>query len=92
MGVLEEILEKLNELEGKVEAINSNTEPRKEVFNVEEAADFLRVSQGTIYDLIKKGKIDYVRVGNRKLIPQVFIEEFAEENRTREHQNKIKEM
>ena len=42
-------------------------EPYKQIYTVKEAASVLRVNVNFIYDLINKGKIPYLLLGQKKI-------------------------
>lgn len=46
---------------------------------VEEVAAFLRVSPRTVHDLIRRGKLDAIRAGSRKLtrVTRISVEAFV---------------
>ena len=41
----------------------------KAVFTVAEAAAYLRVSKGTVYELLRTRQLDSIQIGRRKIIP-----------------------
>jgi excisionase family DNA binding protein len=45
-------------------------------YRVEEAAQALRVSRDTMYELIRSGRLRTIKVGSRRLIPVVALDEF----------------
>lgn len=46
----------------------------------DEVAERLRVKRITVYDWIRKGKIEYVQMGKRKLIPETALDKLIYEN------------
>lgn len=46
----------------------------------DEVAEKLRVKTITVYEWIRKGKIEYVQMGKRKLIPEAVIDKLIYEN------------
>ena len=79
MGVLEQvlknqkkILDRLNELESQNKQSNM-----REVYNVEEAAQRLKVSEQTIYNMIKQDRLKCINIGSRIVIPEKYIQEFV---------------
>ena len=50
------------------------------MLTVKEASEKLRIRKQTLYTWIKDGKLDYVQMGNRKLIREDVLERFIEEN------------
>lgn len=92
MGILEEILQKVEALGEKIESLESREPERKGVYTAEEAAEYLKVSQRTIYNLINAGELERVKIGSRKVIPGKVLDEYIEENVSREdrpYQNNI---
>ena len=51
---------------------------RKILFSVNETASALGLGRGTVWKMIREGKLRAVRIGNRVLVPQSVLEEFAE--------------
>ncbi len=94
MGILEEILEKVEILEEKIDRLETKEPERKGVFNVEEAAEYLKLSKVTIYRLLNEGELDYIKIGTRKIIPGKVLDEYIDENLTREknYRNNIREV
>lgn len=52
--------------------------PRTKVYTVEDAAKLLCVSKGTVYNLIKEGKIKVLRIGNAIRIPKRYFDEWVD--------------
>lgn len=50
------------------------------LFSVKGAAETLGVSRGTLYELVRSGEIEHVRVGSRILISRNALERFIETN------------
>jgi excisionase family DNA binding protein len=48
------------------------------VLNVAETADFLRVSESSIWKLIRQGKITPTRIGDRVLFARTYLARYAE--------------
>mgnify|MGYP002624601269 CR=1 FL=1 len=46
----------------------------------DEVAERMRVKRITVYDWIRKGKLDFVQVGKRKLIPEEALQKLIYEN------------
>lgn len=55
--------------------MQANSPPPK-VYTVEDAAALLCVSKGTVYNLVKEGKIKALRLGNAIRIPKQFFDEW----------------
>ncbi|WP_298454848.1 helix-turn-helix domain-containing protein [uncultured Cellulomonas sp.] len=47
------------------------------VYRVEEAAQALRVSRDTMYELIRSGRLRTIKVGSRRLVPVLALDEFV---------------
>lgn len=45
-------------------------------YRVEEAAEALRVSRTHMYELIRSGRLRSVKVGSRRLVPLVALDEY----------------
>ena len=41
------------------------------VYRVDEAAEALRISRDTVYELIRSGRLRTIKVGTRRLVPLV---------------------
>lgn len=48
------------------------------VLNVAETADFLRVSESSIWKLIRQGKITPTRIGDRVLFARVYLQRYVQ--------------
>jgi excisionase family DNA binding protein len=46
------------------------------VLTVDEAAERLRVSRWTLYNLIRSNKLHTVKIGRRRLVPAAALDEF----------------
>lgn len=65
------------------------------MFNVEEAAEYMKVSKATIYKRLNSGEIEFLEIGTRKIIPRKVIDEYIEQNLTQKEQpfkNDIKQI
>lgn len=81
MGVLEEIIQKLDSIEEKLDNLEvSNPQPQK-IFEVEEAAGYLGISKDKLYKLWRSHKLGYVKVGRRKVCTIDQLEEYIEKNK-----------
>jgi excisionase family DNA binding protein len=49
-----------------------------ELYRVEEAAEALRLSRRTVYELIRSGRLRTVKVGSRRLVPVAAVREYVE--------------
>jgi excisionase family DNA binding protein len=47
------------------------------VYRVEEAAQALRISRDSIYELIRSGRLRTIKVGARRLVPVVALSEYV---------------
>lgn len=47
------------------------------VYRVEEAAEALRISRDSIYELIRSGRLRTIKVGARRLVPLVALHEYV---------------
>lgn len=48
-----------------------------ELYRVEEAAEALRLSRRTVYELIRSGRLRTVKVGSRRLVPVAAVREYV---------------
>ncbi|RPF19817.1 helix-turn-helix domain-containing protein [Myceligenerans xiligouense] len=49
------------------------------LYRVEEAAEALRISRDSIYELIRSGRLRTIKVGARRLVPVVSLTEYVAE-------------
>lgn len=47
------------------------------VYRVDEAAEALRISRDTIYELIRSGRLRTIKLGARRLVPVVALHEYV---------------
>lgn len=47
------------------------------VYRVDEAAEALRISRDTVYELIRSGRLRTIKVGTRRLVPLVALHEYV---------------
>ena len=92
MGVMEDILKELQEINQKLD--NLEAPSVKGVYNAEETAELLRISENKVYDLWAKQRLGYVKIGNRKVSTLEQIEKYIKDNsiegtNQREFRNKI---
>jgi excisionase family DNA binding protein len=45
-------------------------------YRVEEAAESLRISRDSIYELIRSGRLRTIKVGARRLVPVIALSEY----------------
>ncbi len=48
-----------------------------ELYRVEEAAEALRLSRRTVYELIRSGRLRTVKIGTRRLVPVAAVREYV---------------
>ncbi|GAB3172393.1 hypothetical protein GCM10027059_42020 [Myceligenerans halotolerans] len=48
------------------------------LYRVEEAAEALRISRCTAYELIRSGALRSVKIGTRRLVPVIALSEYVE--------------
>jgi excisionase family DNA binding protein len=46
-------------------------------YRVDEAAEALRISRDTIYELIRSGRLRTIKLGARRLVPVVALHEYV---------------
>ena len=54
--------------------------PELTLFSISKAAEIMHVGKEAIHQLIKKGKLGFIEVGERKRIPYLEIERYIKEN------------
>ncbi|MCK8817174.1 helix-turn-helix domain-containing protein [Natroniella sulfidigena] len=81
MGVLEEVLEELKEINQKMEQLATLDQSKEtKMLNVDEAAQFLKLSTTKVYELMRQREIPFVKAGRRKLIPKQMLLEWIDQN------------
>jgi len=58
---------------------NDHTAPAR-LYSIVAASKALGVSRNTVFDLLSSGKLAYVRIGRRRLVPADAIETFIANN------------
>jgi excisionase family DNA binding protein len=48
------------------------------LYRPEEAAKALRIGRSTVYEEIRLGRLQTVRIGRRRLVPPEYIEQYVE--------------
>ena len=66
--------------ESRVAGLSVDTGAGPMVYSVKGAAERLGVSRSILYELVRSGEIEHVRVGKRILIAQAGLERFIEAN------------
>jgi excisionase family DNA binding protein len=66
--------------ETRVAGLNVDSEAGPMVSSVKGAAELLGVSRTVLYELVRSGEIEHVRVGKRILISRTALEKFIETN------------
>lgn len=92
MGVIEQILEELQKIDqrlDRIEAAQSNHQSQS-VFDKEAVAEFLSVSEGTVYKLWNNGRLAYIKIGRRKVSTIDQLQQYIEENSRKEFRNNVK--
>ncbi|WP_432249972.1 helix-turn-helix domain-containing protein [Streptomyces sanyensis] len=52
--------------------------PEQLLYRPEEAATVLRVGRSTVYEEIRLGRLQTVRIGRRRLVPPEYIAQYVE--------------
>ena len=55
-----------------------STRPSSAMLTVDEACEYLRISKWTLYRLIQTGKLKTIKIGSRRLIRTVSLQEFVD--------------
>jgi excisionase family DNA binding protein len=64
---------------GALAAAGAQSQQRRPgLASVREAEEYLRLSRATIYDLMGKGQLRFVRIGSARRIPWAALDELAE--------------
>lgn len=61
-------LRKIDEIYSFIRELKNKSESNKKWFTASEAADYLGVSQSSVYNLKKYGKLDFEKVGKKTVI------------------------
>lgn len=64
---------------------------KKRLLTVKEACEYLRITRATLYQLIKKGKIQPIKIGRKTLIDQDDLDRLIEESKVSINQGKSKQ-
>lgn len=86
-GVMEEILEELREMNEKIDNLPVQSNSETEMMSVKEAAKFLKISKGKMYEMIRQNEVPYVAVGKRKLISKQELLKWIEEGSEKEQRD-----
>lgn len=77
----EDLLIKLNE---NIEELNNKLKFfNKNVFNAKEAAEYLRVSYGTVLTHTRIGRIEHVKNGTSYIYKKEYLDNWLDENKRR---------
>ena len=89
--LLQEILEELREQKAILAGIMTKEQPKpaKKLLTVAEAAEYLRISNATLYMYIRKNKIPYRKLNGRVLFVYADLDSFMEINK---HVSRVEEV
>ncbi len=73
-NLLKELIEKIDKLDKRV-SLN------REVFNSEEAAEYLRMGYGTLLQLARIGQIEHVKNGTSYIFKKEYLDRWLERNK-----------
>ncbi len=81
MGVMEEVLEELRVISEKLDSLsNRGGKKQATMLNVEETAQFLKISTTKVYELMKQKEIPFIKAGRRKLVPKNRLLDWINQN------------
>lgn len=52
-----------------------------DVLNVEESCKAMKMGKKRMYEMLRKGTIKSIKIGNKYLVPKVFLEDYINEIR-----------
>lgn len=61
----------------------AHTTDHRMLYTIEQMARLSGIGENTLRRLLDQGQIEYVRIGNRKLLAESAIEKWYEENKVR---------
>ncbi|MCC6347372.1 MAG: excisionase family DNA-binding protein [Nitrospirales bacterium] len=64
---------------------NKNIEPRRRLISIKEAGEYLSRSHWTVAEMVRTGKLPYVRDGRRKLLDLKDLDAWIDGNKFIEH-------
>ena len=79
MGVMEQILVQLQEMNQKFDNLEIGDSQQK-VFDAEEAAEYLKISKDKMYKLMRNNEIEFVKIGNRQVVTLDQLNKFINDN------------
>jgi hypothetical protein len=92
MGVMEHVLEQLKEINQKLNDLPAERAQNVELMNVEQAAEFLTLSETKVREEMRQGNIPCINYGRRQVIPKwELIEKINGEIESKEAERKEKE-
>lgn len=77
--MLGSIVEELRKINQKLDNLSS-PKPLHTVLDVDEVAEYLKISKEKVYDLWAKRELGFVKIGTRKVSTMEQIEKYIEEN------------
>ena len=81
MGVMEKVLKELEDINQKLDSINNSEQSSEtKMLNVNETAQFLKISTTKVYELMRQKKIPFIKAGRRKLIPKNMLLDWISQN------------
>ena len=63
-------------IEGKGDEIKKNIEMKRPLLSLTEVASFLKVSRSTLYEIMKRGELPYIRVSGSRRVCQDDLKAF----------------
>lgn len=87
------IIERLNNIENKLDQLqkNKNEDSFNELLTVEEVADYLNYAKASIYGLVHKKDLPYIKTGKKILFKKKDIDSWIEDRKVKT-KSEIKKM
>lgn len=79
MGILEQILIQLQEINQKLGNLETGSKQQK-VYDVTEAAELLTISEDKMYKLIRNNEIEHIKIGRRRVVTREQLENYIAGN------------
>ncbi|AGB42056.1 DNA-binding protein, excisionase family [Halobacteroides halobius DSM 5150] len=93
MGVMEKVLAELKEMNQKLDQLSTPDDNREDtMLNVEETAEFLKISTTKVYELMKQKEIPFVKAGRRKLVPKGRLVGWINKNADSNKQSEVQDV
>ena len=59
-----------------ISTVPNSEDPDSMLITIKQVSDYLRISRGSIYNLIKKGNLESIKIGNKRLFEKKAIDAY----------------